>query len=106
MTGRAGISRPASMEVTCHTGWDDDEEAPVGSDFEEQAVRAGGTAGTLAGALSGARLLGGVVPVPFVGPVVGAVIGGVVGSELGRRLGKAVITGGASFVQTLVAPSD
>ena len=55
----------------------------------------------MAGALSGAKLLGRVVPIPFVGPVVGAVVGGVVGSELGRRLGKAVVNGGTAFVETL-----
>ena len=90
-----------------HTGGTNDQEAgPVGTDFEEQAVQAGGTAGTLAGAISGARLLGGVVPIPFVGPVVGAVVGGVVGSELGRRLGKAVVNGGSAFVQTLTSPTS
>jgi hypothetical protein len=39
----------------------------VDDDFEERAKQAGGTAGTVAGAMSGARLLGAVVPVPFVG---------------------------------------
>jgi hypothetical protein len=51
-------------------------------------------------------MLGGIIPVPFVGPVVGAVVGGVVGSELGRRLGKAVVNGGVAFVHTLAAPAE
>jgi phage tail tape-measure protein len=56
--------------------------------------------------MAGARLIGAVVPVPFVGPVVGAVVGGVVGSELGRRLGKAVVDGGSAFVRALTSPAS
>jgi phage tail tape-measure protein len=102
-----GEGRVATLRRSGHTGGGAIlEVGPVASEFEDKAVQAGGTAGTLAGAISGAKLLGGVVPIPFVGPVVGAVVGGVVGSELGRRLGKAVINGGTAFVQTLTSSTS